>query len=226
MLQESASGGEWWNAFGWCYDSYLRSESGVRGEDDTTRYNWQKRNTGRAVICPTSVASKGLSRVDGWRVDAEGKAHQCSLTEQLMDGILFKAVPPTSSQVFISHLSGGFSQMITSFTCKEKLQIETLADFRQQGLRWRCRVFVYLPPLCFYCHCNQAWGLHWELILGHTFYLEIDKDVESHPAKNVIYLFCSGICLADGSGDTGDSHQGHREVSRAVMREAWAVIAC
>lgn len=38
-----------------------------------------KRETqGKTVICPTSVVSKVLSQVDGWRADAEGKAHQCS----------------------------------------------------------------------------------------------------------------------------------------------------
>lgn len=38
-----------------------------------------KRETrGKTVTCPTSVVSKMLSQVDGWRADAQGKAHQCS----------------------------------------------------------------------------------------------------------------------------------------------------
>lgn len=68
------------------------------------------------------------------------------------DGILFKAVPPTSCLSFIfvlfftSCLLGGFcfSQMIISFAAKEQksLQIENLSDFRRVGPR------VALPPLC------------------------------------------------------------------------------
>lgn len=106
-------------------------------------------------------------------------------------GFFFKAVPPTSSQVFISCLTGGFSRMITSFTCREKtLQIETLTDFRQQGLRWRCRVFVYFPALFFCCHSH--WGLRalMKAYLRLYIYSKRHEDVES---QNVICLFCSGI---------------------------------
>lgn len=72
-----------------------------------------------------------------------------------MDVILFKAVSQRS-QVFISCLTGVVSRMITSFTCKENVSKLKVSDFKQQGLRWRCSVFVYLPILCFYCDCNQA----------------------------------------------------------------------
>lgn len=55
-----------------------------------------------------------------------------------MDGILFRVVPPSSSQVFISCLSGGFSQMITSLTCKKKkklskLKLSLISDNRASG---------------------------------------------------------------------------------------------
>lgn len=75
-------------------------------------------------MCPTSVASEVLSQVDGWRVDAAGTAHQCSKTEQLVDVFLFKAVHASHKQLgFISYLTAcpGFSQMITSFPCGEKV---------------------------------------------------------------------------------------------------------
>lgn len=53
-----------------------------------------------------------------------------------MDGILFRVVPPSSSQVFISCLSGGFSQMITSLPCKKKLsklKLSLISDNRASG---------------------------------------------------------------------------------------------
>lgn len=50
--------------------------------------------------------------------------------------VLFKALPPISTQVFISTLTGGFSEMITSFTCKEKLsklKLLLISDNRASG---------------------------------------------------------------------------------------------
>lgn len=42
--------------------------------DNATRCNRQTRNT----ICHTSVAAEVLSKVAGWRVDAEGEEHRHS----------------------------------------------------------------------------------------------------------------------------------------------------
>lgn len=114
-----------------------------------------------------------------------------------MDGILFKAVPPTSSQVFISCLSGGFSQMITSFTCKEKpskLKLSLISDNRASG---GAAVSSFIYRL--YAFIVTATGLEGStesLSRGVHLFWNNDEDVESRPAKNVICLFCSGKVAA------------------------------
>lgn len=61
-------------------------------------------------------------------------------------------------------------------------------------------------------------GAQLKAFLGVYTYFEIDEDVESHPAKNVIYIFCSGI-VWQMEAVTDDSRQGHRKVLHAVVRE-------
>lgn len=100
-----------------------------------------------------------------------------------MDGILFKALPPTSSQVFISCLTGGISQMITSFTCKEKLsklKLSLISDNRASGGA-AVPSFIYLL-YAFIVAATKLQGSIESLSWGYTFILKIDEDVESHPA--------------------------------------------
>lgn len=84
-----------------------------------------------------------------------------------MDGILFKALPPTSSQGFISSLDGGFSQMITSFTCKEKLsklKLLLISDNRASGgaavswLIYRLHAFIVAPTELQGAIESLSWG--------------------------------------------------------------------
>lgn len=126
-------------------------------------------------------------------------------------GFFFKAVPPKSSRGFhiLPHRCLLTEWLPHLLAKKRNLQIETRADFRQQGLRWRCRVFVYLPALCFYCHCNRAWGLHWKLISGYTFW----------NTWRCGKTECDLSIFPPGWFGTGDSRQGHGKMSHAVIRE-------
>lgn len=168
----SGSGSERWNAFGWCCDSYLGSES-VTEAGGTARWNWQKRNGGKTVICLTSVAHKVLSQVDGWRADAwrrEGAGMHLNRAAHGWDSSPIRA----SHRKPVSHIPPHPCLLTNNcLVCLQKkknpLQIETLADSRKQGLRWHGRVFVYLQALCFYCCCNQhSRALYWKLISGYT----------------------------------------------------------
>lgn len=94
------------------------------------------------------------------------------------------------------------------------VQIESLNDFRKQGLRWPCHGFVYLQALCFCCHRNHAWRAPLKAYRGAYIYFEVDEDVMQMFSWGCDLPILLWDCLADGSGDTDDSCQGQRKVLR------------
>lgn len=78
-----------------------------------------------------------------------------------MDGVLFKAHAPISSQVLISSLSDGVSQMITSFTQEEKLpklKVSMISENRAPGGP-AVDSFIY-RPCAFVVTATRLEGLH------------------------------------------------------------------
>lgn len=131
----------------------------------------KKRNTGKTVICPPSVAPEVLSQVDGWRADAEGKAQQCSETKKLVDMISFKTMSSTS-QVFISCLIYFQSKFLPNWNSHW---------FQTTGPQVAQQ---HLPAFCFYYNVNQA-----SRLCTHLF----SEDVKGHITKMWFVHFAVGL---------------------------------
>lgn len=126
---------------------------------------------------------------------------------------------------FISCLTGGFSQMITSFTCKEKLsklKVLLISSNRASGgaalssfIYWLHAFIVTVTTLE-----GSIESLSWDI---HLFWNRWRCGKPASSKCDLSDLLWD--CLAHGSSDTGDSRKGHKLALRDVMRETWAVIA-
>lgn len=191
----SGSGSERWNTFGICCDSYLGSES-VTEAGGTARWNWQKRNGGKTVICLTSVAHKVLSQVDGWRADAwrrVGAGVHLNKATHGWDSSPIRA----SHRKPVSHIPPHLwlLTIIASFACKRKKNSPNWNSswFQETGpqVAWPClRLFTGFMLLLLLQPTLESSVL--EAYLWQYVYFEIDEDVASHPAT-MNCPFCSGI---------------------------------
>lgn len=122
-----------------------------------------------------------------------------------MDGILFKAVPPISKAGF--HIPASpvvFSQMITSFTCKEKLsklKLSLIPDNRASG--GAAMFLVYSQVYAFIVAAARLEGSTESLSRGETFMQKQMKKREKASSSGSNLSALLRRCLADG-GDVAD----------------------
>lgn len=139
-----------------------------------------------------------------------------------MDRILFIAVPPTSSQVFISYLNAGFSRIITLFTCKEKLsklKLSLISDNRASGGA-AVTSFIY-QRYAFIVTATRLEGSIEGLSQGIHLFWNRWSHVES---QNVFCLFCSGLVWQMEAVTW--TLAGKVTERCCTLREIWAVIVC